>query len=58
MHQEFGFSSSRVPDKVIDYMQQTYLDAVRYNEWVRARDAHFYPPFFSYRPYYWPSPYW
>jgi hypothetical protein len=33
-----------VPDKVIDYMQQTYIEAVRYAEWARARNAYFYPP--------------
>jgi hypothetical protein len=45
-----------VPDKVIDYMHQTYVDAVRYAEWVRARDAYFYPPFpppFRRHPYWW-----
>jgi len=36
-----------VPDAVIDYMQQTHIDAVRYQEWSRARD--FYPitPYFG-----------
>ncbi len=29
-----------VPDKVIDYIQQTYIEAVRSSEWVRARDAY------------------
>jgi hypothetical protein len=38
-----------VPDKVIDYMQQTYVEAVRYEEWSRARDA--WPPFGPYGPY-------
>ena len=46
-----------VPDKVIDYMQQTYIEAVRYSEWARARDAYFYPafpaPFWRYYPYGW-----
>lgn len=48
-----------VPDKVIDIMQQTYLDAVRYEEWVRMRDAYpYYPPYIGpYRPY-WRYPYW
>ena len=45
-----------VPDKVIDYMQQTYIEAVRYEEWRRAGDAYFHspllPPFRRY-PYGW-----
>jgi len=49
-----------VPDKVIDYMQQTYLDAVRYDEWMCMRDVYY--PYYSpyngpYRPY-WRYPYW
>ncbi len=40
-----------VPDKVIDYMQQTYLEEVRYREWLRAG----YPPYYPLRPY--PYPY-
>lgn len=48
-----------VPDKVIDYMQQTYIEAERYREWARARDVYFYLPFFSpYRRPYWRRPYW
>lgn len=48
-----------VPDKVIDYLQQTYIDAVRYSEWARARDAYLFPPFSAspFRPYFWPGPY-
>ena len=48
-----------VPDKVIDYMQQTYLDAVRYDEWMRMRDVSpYYSPYIGpYRPY-WRYPYW
>jgi len=49
-----------VPDKVIDYMQQTYLDAVRYDEWTRMRNAYYpyYSPYIGpYRPY-WRYPYW
>lgn len=44
-----------VPDRVIDYMQQTYLDAVRYQEWARMRDAYlYYPPYLGpYRSYCW-----
>jgi len=41
-----------VPDKVIDHMQQTYIEAVRYQEWARARDSYSYPYYGSYRPYY------
>jgi hypothetical protein len=46
-----------VPDKVINYMQQTYLAWVRDEEWYRARSA--WPPhpgFYSY-PYPYLSPY-
>jgi hypothetical protein len=47
------------PDKVIDYMQQTYLDAVRYQEWARMRDAYlYYPPYFGPYRSYWRYPYW
>jgi hypothetical protein len=43
-----------VPDKVIDYIQHTYIEAVRYSEWLRARDAYFYSPFAGppFRPYF------
>ena len=49
-----------VPNKVIDHMQQTYLDAVRYQEWSWARDSYFYPYYGPYRPYYYFGPryYW
>ncbi len=30
-----------VPDQVIDYLQRTYIDAVRFDEYLRARDAYF-----------------
>lgn len=46
------------PDKVIDYMQRTYLDDVRHREWARVRDAYFYPPFFAPYRSYWRHPYW
>lgn len=48
-----------VPDKVIDYLQQTYIDAVRYSEWLRARDAYLFPPFGSspFYPYFGPGRY-
>ena len=48
-----------VPDKVIDYIQQTYIEAVRYSEWLRARDAYFYSPFAGppFRPYFGRNPY-
>ncbi len=56
-----------VPDKVIDHMQRTYIEAVRFDEFLRARDAYFlygwpyyrgvYPfPFGPYGGYpYWPG---
>ena len=49
-----------VPDKVIDHMQHTYLEAVRYQEWARARDYNFYPYYGPYLPYYYFGPryYW
>ena len=42
-----------VPDRVIDYLHSTYIEAVRHAEWARARDAYWFygPPF---RPW----PYW
>ena len=48
-----------VPDKVIDYLQQSYIDAVRYAEWLRARDAYLFPPFPTspFYPYFWPGRY-
>lgn len=52
-----------VPDQVIDYMQRTYIDAVRFDEYLRARDAYFLYGWPYYRgpdpyPYGWPFPYW
>jgi hypothetical protein len=48
-----------VPDKVIDYMQQTYIDSVRYRERERMRGAYFYPSYVGpYRYPYWRFPYW
>ena len=41
-----------VPDKVIDHMQQTYIEAVRNQEWARARDSYSYPYSF-WGHYYW-----
>jgi len=48
-----------VPDRVIDSMQRTYVDAVWFDGYMRARDAYFlygwpYPPY----PYGGPFPYW
>ena len=48
-----------VPDRVIDAMQRTYVDAVWFDGYMRARDAYFmygwpYPPY----PYGGPFPYW
>ena len=40
-----------VPDKVIDYLQQTYIDAIRFSEWMRARDAYFYYPYSPFPPF-------
>jgi nitrogen fixation/metabolism regulation signal transduction histidine kinase len=46
-----------VPDKVIDHMQQTFLEAVRYQEWARARET--FPPFYGPYPYsFWGHYYW
>ncbi len=39
-----------VPDAVIDYMQRTYIEAERYDEYRRARDFYWW--------YAWPGPYW
>ncbi|MET0679501.1 MAG: hypothetical protein ABWZ41_00720 [Burkholderiales bacterium] len=52
-----------VPDQVIDYLQRTYIDAVRFDEYLRARDAYFMYGWPYYRgpypyPYGWPYPYW
>jgi hypothetical protein len=52
-----------VPDAVIDYMQRTYIDAVRFDEYLRARDDYFmfggpyYRGVYPY-PLGWPYPYW
>ena len=46
-----------VPDAVIDYMQETYVEAVRQQEWARARGGYYgYSAYPWYRPYCW-SPY-
>jgi hypothetical protein len=46
-----------VPDAVIDYMQETYVEAVRQHEWARARGYYGYSMYpWGYRPYCW-SPY-
>ena len=46
-----------VPDPVIDYMQQTYLDAVRADQ--RLRDEQMWFPCDGYRYYRpWGSPFW
>lgn len=44
-----------VPDPVIDYMQNTYIEAERYHEYLRSRDYYWFyegygPSYF--RPYY------
>ena len=45
-----------VPDKVIDYMQQTYIAAERWEEYLRTRDQYF---FYGWPGYYHPfGPYW
>lgn len=45
-----------VPDKVIDYMQQTYIAAERWEEYLRTRDQYF---FYGWPGYYYPyGPYW
>jgi hypothetical protein len=50
-----------VPDKVIDYMQRTHIEAERYEEYLRTRDLYLWYGWPSYRgvyPYgYW-YPYW
>jgi hypothetical protein len=52
-----------VPDQVIDYLQRTYIEAVRFGEYLRARDAYFLYGWPYYRglgpyPYGWAYPYW
>jgi hypothetical protein len=50
-----------VPDAVLDYMQETYLEAVRRDQaledwryWARAADGYWYGG----RPYGWPRVWW
>lgn len=50
-----------VPDAVVDYMQETYLEAVRRDQaledwahWTLAGDGYWYGG----RPYGWPRPWW
>jgi hypothetical protein len=50
-----------VPDKVINYMQQTYLDAVRRNQYLR--DTTYWTPggpgyWYGGPPYGWPNEWW
>ncbi len=45
-----------VPDKVIDHMQRTYIEAERYDEYLRARDRYLWYGWPSYRGVF-PSPY-
>lgn len=50
-----------VPDAVIDYMQLTYIEDVRYREWARMHAIPPFgywpgPPFGMLRP--WPAPWW
>lgn len=48
-----------VPDLVLDYLQQSYIDAVRYREWMRANDWYWWgPPYWltPYRGYPWRPP--
>jgi hypothetical protein len=46
-----------VPDKVIDYMQRTYIEAERYDEYLRTRDLYLWSGWPSYRGIY-PYGYW
>jgi len=46
-----------VPDKVIDYMQLTYIEAERYDEYLRTRDLYLWSGWPSYRGIY-PYGYW
>ena len=41
-----------VPDKVIDYMQLTYIEAERYDEYLRTRDLYLWSGWPSYRGIY------
>jgi hypothetical protein len=50
-----------VPDKVVDYMQQTYIADERWREYLRARDSYWFfyggPYYRSWYPYaFWPPP--
>ncbi len=50
-----------VPDRVIDYMQRTYIEAERYDEYLRTRDLYLWSGWPSYRgiyPYGSWYPYW
>ena len=56
-----------VSDKVVDYMQQTYINAERFDEYLRTRDQYMWYGWPGYRGYpyapywrspYFPSPYW
>lgn len=46
-----------VPDRVIDYMQRTYIAAERYDEYLRTRDLYLWSGWPSYRGIY-PYGYW
>lgn len=51
--------SRGVPDKVIDYMQQTYIAAERWDEYQAARDQYFFYGWPGYPGFYHPfGPYW
>lgn len=51
--------SRGVPDKVIDYMQQTYIAAERWEEYLRTRDQYFFYGWPGYSSFYYPfGPYW
>ena len=49
--------SQGVPDRVIDYMQRTYIEAERYDEYLRTRDLYLWygwPSYLGIYPYgYW-----
>jgi hypothetical protein len=51
-----------VPDAVLDYMQQTYIEDERWREYQRARDMYFWYgwPYYYRYPYPWGyrAPYW
>jgi hypothetical protein len=46
-----------VPDEVIDYMQRTYIEAERHDEYLRTRDLYLWYGWPSYRGVY-PYGYW